>query len=83
MGPEGEPVAADADALAGDVAGGVRGEERDEGGTVLGSAESLALAQEVRQRRALLPLLDVGREGGDRLGHRRGGDGDHGVDGDP
>ena len=52
-------------------------------GAVLGGAEALALAQEAGQRLAALPQrLDVGREGGDGLGHRGGGDRHDRVDGD-
>src|SRR5690606_1975347 len=49
VGPEREPVAADADRLAGDPGRGVRGEEDDEPGDVVHGAEAHALAQPVRQ----------------------------------
>ena len=40
-------------------AGGVGGEEGDEGGAVLGGAEALALAQEAGQRLTALPMAST------------------------
>jgi len=81
--PQHEAVPADANGLAGDLGGGIGGEERDHAGRVVGRPEAQLLAG---IRRQLLPggeRVGVGLEEGHRLGHLRGRDGHHGVDGDP
>src|SRR5690606_26370557 len=69
VGPERQPVAADADGLAGHLRGGVGGEVDDERRYVLDRAQALVPAQPLGQRLpGPLRLLDDRGEDRDRLG---------------
>ena len=77
MGPEREPVAADADGLAGDVGGGIGGEEHDEPRALLRRAEAVVVA-DLRAASARRPASasTSGAKTGMRRGHRGRGDRD-------
>jgi hypothetical protein len=79
VGVERQAVAADADGLAVDARGVVRGEVDDQAGDVLGSAEGQLAAGELGHRLAGRHGVDIGLEEGHSRGHRRGGDRDDGV----
>ena len=79
---ERELVATDAYGLSRDPGGGVRGEEHDERGAVLGHADGMCLADLTGQRLAGLDGLDKRCVDRDRGGHLRPGRGDDRVDGD-